>query len=558
MNPPDENALLLQAISLARAGRIEDAHALLHKLVGENPHLEMAWLWLVQTEPDPEQQILILEECLRNIPKSEYAKEGLATLRAQRKARRAPPPRKPPAAKDSAPRKPKRPARGVSGIWKIIFVVMALALLATLAAGGVLFFPLVKNKLPAIHLPVFPHSTNTPRVTRTLTPFTPSLTAAITPSATPTVTRTPTITFTPSLTRTPTISPTPTLFLGTPTPGELSLLYLEAGTCLADSVPVSGGPHSLTSQSPDPCLAAKISPDGARIAFVGGQNLANLQAENIDGTNAEPIEKLPQGSSFSLSVWAWQWSPDGKNIAMVTLGGVKDNLGFLFTVPTDSSGMLNGIKNGGIPKPLAGDILWSPDSQWIFAWDMGLPDLVPYPSAFRISDSRSVILSYLQDVPGLAAGDHFDWSPDSKFLSFLTPQKPVTDALATEAPADQAYIIQAGLDKTLRYIPLPMGEGGFDPLFGALWSPDASSFLLLTSRTRQLVLIGSDGQIQHRLTTLRDTPPIVQWSPDGRWISIVQAETAEDTGGVLSIVRPDGTDFRLLADGVTLQPVVWK
>jgi len=558
MNPPDETTLLLQAISLARSGRKDDAHALLHKIVGDNPHSEMGWLWLVQTESDPAQQILILEECLRNNPKSEYAKKGLANLRAQTQARPAPPPRKPPVGKDSSPRKPKRPSRGASGIWKIIFVVMALALLVTLGAGGVLFYPLIKNNLPAVHLPIFPHGTNTPKVARTFTPSTPSLTASATLSATPTVTPTRTITFTPSLTRTPTITPTPTMFLGTPTPGEPSLLFLEAGTCIADAVPISGGPHSLTSQSPDPCIVAKISPDGARIAFVGGQNQDILQVVNIDGTGLKPLLKLAKGSGFNRSIWAWQWSPDGKTIALVAPGLAKDNLGFLYAVATDSSGSVKQIKNGGIMDYLAGHILWSPDSRWIFAWDRSLPDLFDYPCAFREADSRSVIISYQAAVPELTPDYHFDWSPDSKFLSFLSLQKPVTDALATEVPADQAYIIEAGLDKTLRYIPLPMAEGDFNPLFGALWSPDAASFLLSNNRTHQLVLIGSDGQVKGRLTTPPITTRIVQWSPDGQWISIVQQKTADDAGALVEIIRPDGTDFRILTDGAALQPVVWK
>jgi Tol biopolymer transport system component len=558
MNPPDENALLLQAVSLARSGRKEDAHALLQKIVGDNPHLEMAWLWLVQTEPDPARQILILEDCLRNNPKSEYAKRGLAGLRAQMQARQTPPPIKPPAAKDSESRKPKKPSRGSSGIWKIIFVVLLLALVATLVAGGVLLFPLVKNNLPKIHLPIFPHGTNTPKVAITFTPSAPSLSATAMLSATPTVTRTRTITFTPSLTRTPTISPTPTLFLGTPVAGEASLLLLQAGTCIAVDVPISGGPSSLTAQSPEGCTDARISPDGKRIAFVGGQNQEILQVVNIDGTGLKPLLKLSKGSGFNRSIWGWQWSPNGKTIALVAPGPAKANPGLLYVVATDGSATGKQIKNGGVQNSLAGDIQWSPDSQWIFTWDMGLPDLVPYPSVFRESDSRSVIISYLKDIPGLTPDYHFDWSPDSHFLSFLSMQKPITDTLATEAPANQAYIIKAGLDKTLQYIPLPMTEGDFDPRFGALWSPDASAFLLLNSRTHQLVLVGGDGRIKSRLTTLKDSPHIVQWSPDGQWISIVQANTAQDAGAVLEIIRPDGTDFRILTSDVALRPVVWK
>ena len=471
MNPPDENALLLQAIALARSGHKEDAHALLHKIVADNPHQEMAWLWLVQTEPDPEQQILILEECLRNNPKSEYAKKGLASMRAQARAHPAPPPLKPQAAKDSKPRQPKKPARGAGAVWKIVIAIMLLAVISTVGAGGILLFPLVKDRLPAVHFPIFPHGTAAPKATATFTPSILLPTATATASATATVTRTPTITDTPSPTFTPTVSPTPTLFLGTPVAGEFSLFYLAARTCDAVDVPISGGPSVLTTAAPEGCTDAKISPDGARIAFVGGQNQDVLEVVNVDGSNLKPLLKLSKGSGFSRSIWDWQWAPNGKTIALVAPGIAGAAPGFLYVVTADSSGTVRQIKNGGIQNALAGLIRWSPDSQWVFAWDMGLTDQLPYPSVFRASDSRSVILSYLKDVPDLAPGYHFDWSPDSKFLSYLSPKKPVTDALATEAPANQAYIIEAGLDKTLRYIPLPITEGDFDPSFGALWAP---------------------------------------------------------------------------------------
>jgi Tol biopolymer transport system component len=557
MTPPDENALLLQAIALARSDRKADAHALLHKIVDENPHQEMAWLWLVQTEPDPEQQILILEECLRNNPKSELAKKGLASLRAQMKA--APPPGKtPPAIEEAKPQKPRKPSRGASGIWKIIFVVMLLAVLATLVGGGVLLFPKLKNNLPAIQLPDFLPGAKTSPATRTSALPIPSPTDTATASLTPTVTRTHTITFTPSRTWTRTASPTPTLYLGTPVEGEYSLLGMKPGPCAAFAVPVSGGPRSLTTQPLESCGDVQISPDGTRIAFLSGQNREILQVVNIDGTGLKPVIKLSGGSGFSRSIWSWRWSPDGKKIALVAPGQAKAAPGFLYVVSADGSGAVKQIKNGGVPQANAQTILWSPDNQWIFVWDMGLPDQIPYPSAFRVSDSRSVILSYLKDVPALGPEYHLDWSPDGKFISFLSTGKPITDALPTKVPANQAYIVEAGLDKTVEYIPLPMAEGDFDPSFGALWSPDGSAFLLLNKHTHQLVAIGDDGQIRSRLLTLRDSSSIVQWSPNGQWISILTAWNVGVIGTFLEVVRPDGTDYRSLTTGLVFAPLIWK
>jgi hypothetical protein len=558
MTSPDENAQLLQAVSLARSGRKDLARPLLQKIVGENPHQEMAWLWLVQTESDPAQQILILEECLRHNPKSEYAGKGLAHLHAQMEPPPAPPSKKPPATEDFKPRKPKKPARGASGIWKIIFVVLLLALLATLVGGGILLFPKLKNNLPAIHLPDFLPGARTSTAIRTSTPSTPSPTDTVLASLTPTVTRTRTATFTPSRTRTPTLSPTPTLFLGTPVEGEYSLLGMRQGPCGAVTVPVSGGPRSLTTKPLESCVDVQISPDGMRMAFLGGENREILQAVNIDGTGLKTIIKLAGGSGFTRSIWSWRWSPDGKKIALVAPGPTKAAPGFLYVVSTDGSGAVKQIRNGGIPQADAQTILWSPDSQWILVWDMGLPDQVPYPSAFRVSDSLSVILSKLKDVPALAPEYHFDWSPDGKFISYLSTGKPITDALPTEDPADQAYIVEAGLDKTYKYIPLPTTESGFDPSFGALWSPDMSAFLLLNERTQQLLLIGDDGQVRNHIVTLQSSLSIVQWSPDGEWISILEAPKVDGVAAILEVIRPDGTDYRSLAAGLVFAPLVWK
>jgi Tol biopolymer transport system component len=563
MTPPDENALLQQAISLARSGRKADAQSLLYKILSENPQDEMAWLWLVQTEPDPAQQILILEECLRHNPKSEYAKKGLAGLRAQMGSRPDRPPQKPPIPKDFKPRKPKGPPKRVSGIWKIIFVVMALALAATLVAGGILFFPLLQRNfpalsLPAIHLPISRPPARTATSTGTFTPSKSSATFIASASPTPTVTRTRTITLTSSKTGTPTISPTPTLYLGTPTEGEPTLFYIVGGGCSAAAVPISGGPRLITDTSPENCHSAKISPDTSRISFLAGPYDDYLDTMDIDGGNSKTILKLAKGSDFNRNVWRWEWSPDATQIAVEAPGMAKFDLAYLYLVASDGAGTVKQLKNGGIEENGPDVLHWSPDGKWIFLWDLNQQDSTVYPAAIRTSDSREVILIHFDVFPETPGDTAFSWSPDSAFLAFVYPRKPITDALAAEVPADQSFIVEPGLDKTIRYIPLPAAEEGFDPSFGAVWSPDGSRLLLLNAHSFQLIVIRPDGQIQNRGIRLKNNSGIVQWSPDGQWISIVERERKDDTDAVLEIVRPDGSDFRILADNAAFQPVIWK
>jgi hypothetical protein len=72
------------------------------------------------------------------------------------------------------------------------------------------------------------------------------------------------------------------------------------------------------------------------------------------------------------------------------------------------------------------------------------------------------------------------------------------------------------------------------------------------------VAIGDDGQIRSRLLTLRDSSSIVQWSPNGQWISILTAWNVGVIGTFLEVVRPDGTDYRSLTTGLVFAPLIWK
>ncbi len=68
---------LIQAISLVKSGKKEEARALLLEVVWDEPQNENAWLWLVEAMPDNAQRVRALEECLRHNPQSQRAKTGL-------------------------------------------------------------------------------------------------------------------------------------------------------------------------------------------------------------------------------------------------------------------------------------------------------------------------------------------------------------------------------------------------------------------------------------------------------------------------------------------------
>ncbi len=81
---------LIRAISLARAGEKDSARHILLKIVQEEPHNEMAWIWLVDTMPTDAQRISTLKQCLRNLPSSQIARRALETILARQQSENEP------------------------------------------------------------------------------------------------------------------------------------------------------------------------------------------------------------------------------------------------------------------------------------------------------------------------------------------------------------------------------------------------------------------------------------------------------------------------------------
>ncbi|MFN2298506.1 MAG: hypothetical protein ACK2UB_06645 [Anaerolineales bacterium] len=557
MSPSRENALLHHAISLAQSGRTEEAHALFHKIASDNPTQEMAWLWLVQTESDPEQRIHLLEECLRHNPNSELAKKGLNRLRARSGADSPQPPKPPDKKPPPLLKKNAKPRRRSGCRLRTVLILAAFGSGAALCLAAVLFYPQWTAYFPSLNLPEDPLAL-LQGIGASATPF-PSSTATTTRTATgtATLTFTPTVTSSPTVTDTPTATFTPTLFAGEPEENEPALLFLAAGGCEALRIPVSGGePESQTATIPPDCSLPEISPDGKKIAYVSQPEGNTIQTVNIDGSWKRMVTKLAASTGAGRTIWAFEWSPDAQKIAYAASAYTKDPLevsetsAFLYTVAL-SSGYATEMKALGIEAPLADRIAWSPDGIWVFAFDMGNPlETDSFPYAFRASDSRTVWIA--REDPYLG---HYDWSPDSLFLSSVVPEKPDNGALPADAPEDQNYIVIFGLDESRYYVALE--EKGYDPVFGARWFPDRSAFLLFRLTTGVLAVITTEGEYRNTVAALEQAPSFVSFSPDGEWIALVERSSSEETGGTLMVVRPDGTDLRILARGVGDAPPVW-
>ena len=117
-------------------------------------------------------------------------------------------------------------------------------------------------------------------------------------------------------------------------------------------VPIAGGePKLLSEQLAYPYSAPSFSPDGLRIAFVGGTDQdPDIHTIGIDGQDDRRLTSSP-GQDFGPA-----WSPDGKTIAFVTGPERARKVALM-----DSDG--SNIRL--LPEPVAiacGGLAWSSDS----------------------------------------------------------------------------------------------------------------------------------------------------------------------------------------------------
>jgi len=571
----DETQQLKEAIALVQSGRKDEARPILYDLVRKNPKLELAWMWLAETLPDPFDRVKTLKECLRHNPESVLAKNGLAILLVK-----LPPEKKPaPAAripiKADAGRKPVNP--------KSRFRYGCLALAGSgvllLAAGGIWYVRTYATGFPAIPVLAPGIPTNTPSQVVTSIP-TVSPTGTLTPR--PTATLSPTATATSTDTPTATLIPTPTIFPGTPGSGDRQILYLPAaGGCTVMSVSTAGGgPAAVTKTQPEDCASAEISPNGKRIVFVGQSDPAAVYTANVDGSNRKLLVRIPLFHSLPVRVWTARWSPNSQRIAIVTdmtVGGtgtdepfVNEDFSSLYTIAA-SGGALHRIGIMGFEKEIENPLAWSPDGKWIFLFDGRSPadDFAYYAFVYRESDSYYNYIAY-PDSGGICFYHcHFDWSPDSKSLSVIFPNLPER-AFGLGFDSAQQVITISSFTNTefakATYVPLPTlapsnpdpKGSGWSSAIGARWSPDGKSFLGMQVVGNILTILGLDGTIHHDVLSLSQEPLTADWSPDGKWIYFVLPGPMPESGGTLGIVRPDGSDERILAYDVNPETIVWK
>lgn len=205
---------------------------------------------------------------------------------------------------------------------------------------------------------------------------------------------------------------------------------------------VAGGVHVVSHKVVGPVSGRDWSPDGSRIAIIGG---GRVWVADADGSDIVPI--TPEGKA-----WHWlEWSPDGTRIAYYESERLK-------VVGADGSNPLD-------LAPMNEDLSfsWSPDSTELVV-------CAPYSASPRFG--VGIVSAQGGAVRSLGVqGVEVSWSPDGKHIAYKAfPFQDNTAPLKLISP-------DGSNDRTF-IMPPPNTSFGL----GLHWSPDSTHLLLNTGR----------------------------------------------------------------------------
>ena len=298
----------------------------------------------------------------------------------------------------------------------------------------------------------------------------------------------------------------------------------------------SGHRRRLT-DDPEEEEDASFSPAGDRIAFVKSNNLytENLKTGLVRRLTADGSDDVLNGKldwvyeeelANRATGRAYEWSPDGKEIAYLRLDDTP--------VPqyplTDYLAMHVELTRQRFPQP-------------------GDPNPVPSFHVVTVAEGENKSWKYQPKASGIEYfGPAFSWTPDSKAVSFLTLNRAQSEL--TVHLWDSAQ----GVDRPLLTEKDPYWINSLDPPY---FLHDGSRFLWLSERDGwlHLYLYGSDGALIKQLTRgnwMIDHPPfsdvpMFQVAEKGGWIYFATTDP-DPRERQLYRVRLDGSGFARLSN----------
>lgn len=228
------------------------------------------------------------------------------------------------------------------------------------------------------------------------------------------------------------------------------------------------------------------------------------------------------GLAFSDPVW----SPTGQALVFRERGG-----------------QWHLLDTGSLKTRLLGaydGVAWSPDGSMLAVGEQGV---------VRLVDATTGVAHDLAHFEGASTPSSIVWSPDGRWIAAAVNG----DLLRLDAEAGDAVVLVSKGD---------FAFGGSGPA----WSPDGSTiafnhFDCSKGRpcAKALAVISFDGSGLTVLTDYAPASPDPAWSSDGSWIAYASPPMGELTSpdGLanvttfgLSVIRPDGSGGRLVADRV--------
>jgi TolB protein len=290
-------------------------------------------------------------------------------------------------------------------------------------------------------------------------------------------------------------------------------------------------------------IAWEWSPDGTQLAFVvdtGDEQLGyDIYVMSADGTGRMDLTSQPGDESSPA------WSSDGSRIAFVE--DYSDGTSDIRIMNPDGSEQVKLTDTTGSPK----SPIWSPDgSQIAFTRN------TPGGSSIYVVRSDGTAEARLTD------GQGFDqqpaWSPDGSKIAFSSDRDGEVELYVMNADGtDQTRLTKMSTDEPDCCLGQPT------------WSPDGVSlaFAALEGGDWDIYVVNADGGGLRDVTTAPGDEISPTWSPDGTLIAFAGSPLSADegeNGGTFDIyiITPDGTeedrlttDAQALGGRLTWQPL---